>query len=97
MPRAIKILAHRPLRRAQLKISDRCIVEQGEARNVIDGFVAVDAAPFPSDHHGEFRLIFERGRFAWPPDRFTVSNKTRRVARENFRIDRFFLSPLSSR
>jgi hypothetical protein len=80
------------LRRAQLKIADRRIVEQGVTCNVIEGSVAVDAAPSPADHHGELRLIVERGRFAWPPDRFTVSDQTRREARENFRINRLFES-----
>src|SRR6266446_2623695 len=91
-PCGIEILAHRPLRRAQLKIANRRIVEQGVACNVIEGSVAVDAASSPADHHGEFRLIVERRRFAWPPDRFTVSDQTRRVARENFGIDRLFES-----
>ena len=91
-PRGIEILAHRPLRRAQLKIANRRIVEQGVARNVIEGSVALDAASSPADHHGEFRLIVERGRFAWPPDRFTVSDQTRREARENFGIDRLLES-----
>src|SRR5467141_425246 len=89
-PCGIEILAHRPLRRAQLKIANRRIVEQGVAGNVIEGSVAVDAASSPADHHGELRLIVERGRFAWPPDRFTVSDQTRREARENFGIDRLF-------
>ena len=38
-PCRIEILAHRPLRRAQLKIANRRIVEQGVARNMIEGSV----------------------------------------------------------
>ena len=91
-PCGIEILAHRPLRRAQLKIANRRIVEQGVARNVIEGSVAVDAASSPADHHGELRLIVERERFAWLPDRFTVSDQTRREPCENFGIDRLFES-----
>src|ERR1700677_1162146 len=41
---------------------------------------------------GEFRHIVERGRFGWPPDRFTVSDQARREARENFGIDRLLKS-----
>src|SRR6266478_1700738 len=91
-PGGIEILAHRPLRRAQLKIANRRIVEQGVARNVIEGSVALDAASSPADHHGELRLIVEGGRFAWPQDRFTVSDQTRREAREDFGIDRLLES-----
>jgi hypothetical protein len=75
-----------------LKIANRRIVEQGVARNVIEGFIAVDTAPSPANHHGEFRLIVQRGGFAWPPDRFTVSDQTCREARENFGIGRLFES-----
>jgi len=59
---------------------------------VIEGSVALDTASSPADHHGELRFIVERRRFAWPPDRFTVSDQTRREAPENFRIDRLFES-----
>jgi len=59
---------------------------------MIEGFVAADAASSPADHHGEFRLIVQRGRFRWLPDRFTVSEQTRREPPENFGIDRLFES-----
>src|SRR5277367_894842 len=91
-PCGIEILAHRPLRRAQLKIAYRRIVEQGVARNVIEGSVRLDAASSAADHHGELCLIVKRRRFGWPPDRFTVSDQARREARENFGIDRLFES-----
>src|ERR1700692_2137693 len=93
-PCGIKILAHRPLRRTQLKIANRCIVEQGVARNVIEDSVLLDAASAPADHPGALRLIVERGRFAWPPDRFTMSDQARREAREHFGIDWLFESAL---
>ena len=59
---------------------------------MIEGSVALNAASSPADNYGEFCLIVERGRFAWPPDLFTVSDQTRREARENFGIDGLFES-----
>jgi hypothetical protein len=59
---------------------------------VSEGSFAVDEPSSPTDHHGELRLRIERGRFAWPPDWFTVSDQTHREARENFGRDRFFES-----
>src|SRR6266446_3906920 len=68
-PCGIEILAHRPLRRAQLKIANRRIVEQGVAHHVIEGLLLGDAAPRLADHHGQLGFIVERNRFAGPPDR----------------------------
>src|ERR1700720_3589431 len=59
---------------------------------MIEGSVVLDAASAAADHHGELRLIVERGRFGWQPDRFTVSDQTGREARKNFGIDRLFES-----
>ena len=57
---AIEILAHRPLRRAELKITHGRIVEQGVARHVIEGLLLGDAAPRLADHHGQLSFIVER-------------------------------------
>ena len=68
------------------------VVEQGVARDMIEGFVAVDAAPSSADHHGEFSLIVQRGRFRRLPDRFTVRDQAGRKPPENFGVDRLFES-----
>src|SRR5882757_1748051 len=57
---AIEILAHRPLRCAELKITHARVVEQGVARHVIEGLLPWDAAPRLADHHGQLGFIVER-------------------------------------
>src|SRR5437899_6375758 len=52
----IEILAHRPLRCAELKITHARIVEQGVARHVIEGLLLGDEL---ADHHGQLSFWSE--------------------------------------
>ena len=59
---------------------------------MIEGYFRLDAPSSPANHHGEFCLIIERGRFRRSRDRITVSDQAGREARENFGVDRLFES-----
>jgi hypothetical protein len=84
----IEILADRPLRRAQLKVADRAIVEDRTAAHMRERRRVRNAPAAFADHRDQFAFVVELVRHARTHDRRAVRDQARGEAREQRRIIR---------
>ena len=86
--RAVEVLAHRPLRRLELVVADRGVVEQRIGDDVVQSPGLGDVAPPAADDGDKLALVIELLGNAWADDGRAVADEARRKPAEDRRVGR---------
>ncbi len=87
-PGCIEILAHHPLRRLELVVADRSVVEERIPGDVLERAVPRDVASGLADHDDHLALVIELLGDVRPHERYAVGHPRLRKAVEQHRIFR---------
>jgi hypothetical protein len=87
-------LAEGPLRRLELVLTHRAVVEDAVAEHVVQRLLARDVLAAPPDHHGEFALVVQGVAAQGTDDRLLVCREARGQAQEQGRVVRLLVSAL---